>query len=270
VRAALKSFGLVIALASSAVALACINETGTNRLGKPVPVDTPLGYLRAGLEGTRSERERIDWAEKVTAQSRRVRDFATLNELAVVLIHFGRAREAVVLLEVLEKRYPDSYEVATNLGTAYELLGDNERALRWIREGVLRNPDSHEGSEWIHIRILEAKRARKERDPSLLALDFGREDMPRLPAGNAGTAPSPADLSRDVFLQLAERTQFVRPRDAVVAGLLFDWGNLEMATGTLEVADLAYEFALEYGHAERALIERRRLRIAQILDAAKG
>jgi hypothetical protein len=55
--------------------------------------------------------------------------------------------------------------VAANLGTALELLGNKEEALHWIREGIRRNPQSHEGTEWLHAKILEAKiAAQKDAD----------------------------------------------------------------------------------------------------------
>jgi Flp pilus assembly protein TadD len=63
-----------------------------------------------------------------------------------VLLHlrqFGKARE--VLVEA-ERLHPGNYQVAANLGTAYELLGDDENALVWIRKGIERNPDSHYGT----------------------------------------------------------------------------------------------------------------------------
>ena len=38
-----------------------------------------------------------------------------------------------------------------------ELLNGNEDALKWIREGIHRNANSHEGTEWLHTLILETK-----------------------------------------------------------------------------------------------------------------
>jgi len=53
-----------------------------------------------------------------------------------------------------------------DLGTAYELAGKNEPALRWIREGLRRNPNSHKGTEWLHVKILEAKIEQEKQRPS--------------------------------------------------------------------------------------------------------
>lgn len=104
----------------------------------------------------------------------------------------------------------------------------------------------------------------------ILGLDFGSAPTPRLPhelpTGNDGkTTPPPAELARHLVVQLGERVQFVPPRDPIVASLFFEWGNLEFATGALQYADLAYEFAGKYGYADAALLARRRAAVGRLL-----
>src|SRR4029077_1629809 len=91
--------------------------------------------------------------------------FNERSDYAVSLVYVGKTKEAVELLQSLEKEQPGTYIVAANLGTALELLGNNEEALHWIREGIRRNPQSHEGTEWLHAKIIEAKIA-QEKDPN--------------------------------------------------------------------------------------------------------
>jgi hypothetical protein len=91
-------------------------------------------------------------------------DYKVKNDLATALAHTDEASEAVVLLEQIEEEKPGLYVTAANLGTAYELSGDDEKALEWIRKGIERNPNAHERSEWLHVRILEAKLTLKK-DP---------------------------------------------------------------------------------------------------------
>lgn len=67
-------------------------------------------------------------------------------------------------------------------------------------------------------------------------------------------------------VQLHERIQFVPPSDPIVAGLLFDRGNLEFAAGSLQYADVACEFAGRYGLADAALLARRRAEVERLLD----
>jgi hypothetical protein len=262
------AFALGVALASPASA--CINESGTDRFGRRVEYGVPASVMEEQFKSTRTIHEKVAWARRVIENARYRHTFENLNELAVVLIHFGRTQDAIRLLESLESIFPRHYEVATNLGTAYELAGDDAKALHWIREGIARNPGSHEGSEWVHVRVLEAKLAgTTEQGDSLLGLDFGQGVLPSLrsplPVGADSKPVNERVAAYHLFVQLDERTDFVRPRDPVVARLFFDLGNLEYAEGTVQAADVAYGMAVEYGHPQTALIARRRAGIQRIL-----
>ncbi len=108
------------------------------------------------------------------------------NDYAVMLVRAGELDEALAVLNEIEAVKPGLYPTAANLGTVYELSGDVEKALHWIQEGIARNPKSHFGSEWIHVRILQAKQE-LAKDPgwfkshSILGLDFGNEARPHQP-----------------------------------------------------------------------------------------
>ena len=95
--------------------------------------------------------------KEIEAQLRGATNFNDRSEYSIALMYLGRATDAVALLEKLETERPGEYFVAANLGTAYELSGNNQKALKWITEGIRRNPDSHEDTEWLHARILKAK-----------------------------------------------------------------------------------------------------------------
>ncbi|MGH8029736.1 MAG: hypothetical protein ACREO3_07375 [Arenimonas sp.] len=255
-------------------ALACENETGRNRFGKSVDMQLRPRDVRDALAYKPLGHDRVEWARRVTADAQSDPSYENLNELAVVLLRFGRLPEAIRLLHFLDARFPGRYPTATNLGTAYELAGEDAKALGWIREGIRRNPSSHDGSEWVHALILEAKVAGTAASGgSLLALDYGRAPMvavpSTLPAGNDGKPLDAKELSWHLFLQLSERTQYVPPHDPVVASLLFDWASNEMAEGTLETADAAYDLALKYGHPKAAVIALRRVEIKRILASAE-
>ena len=90
-----------------------------------------------------------------------------LSDYALNLVRAGKIKEALVIFEKLVVKYPNEYALQANLGTTYELMGDNKAALKHIKKGLELNPNSHEGSEWIHVKILEAKIA-LESNPKLL------------------------------------------------------------------------------------------------------
>lgn len=74
--------------------------------------------------------------------------------------------------------------------------------MRWIREGIRRNKDAHEGTEWLHVRILEKN--------SVLGLDFGNGSGPvkpakGWPAGNTGKPVKDEELITAIIYQLHER-----------------------------------------------------------------
>jgi tetratricopeptide (TPR) repeat protein len=79
------------------------------------------------------------------------------QDKAVVTILSGDHQRGIAILLELEHAQPGDYNTAANLGTAYELAGENEQALTWIKEGLKRNPNSHRGTEWLHVLILQAK-----------------------------------------------------------------------------------------------------------------
>ncbi len=171
------------------------------------------------------------------------------SDYAVALMFLGRSKEAIEILSDLEKQTPGLYFVAANLGTALELSGNNRDALVWIREGIRRNPQSHDETEWLHVKILEANiRQETQRDyfekHSVLDLDPNR-----IVAGTAKlpNEMTPTLLKKAISHQLGERLQFVKAPNIPVAGLLVDLGAIETATGTLETAKEILGLALQFG-----------------------
>jgi hypothetical protein len=154
------------------------------------------------------------------------------------------------LLKKLEQEQPGHYFVAANLGTAYELTGNNTEALRWINEGIKRNPASHSGTEWLHAKILEAKIA-QQKDSKF----FDNHSVLELQPGQIkesialGTRTiSPKELMDAIIYQLGERLQFVKPPDPAIASLLFDYAAIEAATASMESAKHILELAAKYGY----------------------
>lgn len=196
------------------------------------------------------------------------------NDLGVARLLTGKLDEAVRLFRQTEERFPGNARVAANLGTALELQGNNEEALTWIREGIKRDATEHEGSEWLHARILEAKLALKS-DPKwlennrVLELDFGTSEVPTAPEIlpiEDGRIKGAKQLLDQIDYQLDERTKFVKPPDLIVGDLYASEGDLAIAGALSPLDDRKsdfspdeyYERALEFG-APRADLIRKRL-----------
>lgn len=140
-----------------------------------------------------------------------VSSFEATTDYAVALIHGGRSAEAIKVLVALEVQRPGVYTTAANLGTAYELTGNLEAALKWISAGIERKADSHAGTEWLHVAILRAKLALR-RDATWLAQHSVLDGADKRDAG---------EIVQAIEYQLGERLHFVQPTDAVVCDLFY-------------------------------------------------
>lgn len=247
----------------SAPAGACIWYYGKNVKGENTVFTLPEGkpertmkYLTENAEHARALG--VDTAKTPEPGA----DFRVHSDYAATLVHQGKSSKAIPILESIEKEHPGEYVVAVNLGTAYELSGENEKALHWIREGIRRNPQSHMGTEWLHEKILEAKIA-AAKDPTwtmthtVLDLDFGSGDVPamptRFPSGQDATS-----VRKALFYQLHERLAFVPPPDRLVAGMISDLADLCGLQLSADHAVALYDLALTYQPAHADLIVRRR------------
>lgn len=180
-----------------------------------------------------------------------------LSDQGLILIILGEYRKAIDLYQEVEKQEPGRYSTASNMGTAYELLGNNKEALRWIEKAVAIRPASHFGSEWIHVNILKAKIKSRRSVTSLFLTgqDFGNRQQPV-----SGLSKQQLfRLREQLYYQLNERISFVSPKDPVVALLLFDLGNVSYLMGEKAEALETYEMAREYGFNEPVLDSRIRL-----------
>lgn len=262
-------------LVLAAPAQACLQSYHTTIDGKRVVREEMPHASQVDLINAVGAR-RPYWAEERKKLAGK-KDYQSRNDYAVAILHLGQTAPALAIFEALERERPGVYQTAANLGTAYELSGRNADALRWIREGIKRNPRSHEGTEWLHAAILEAKLA-QARDPkwlathSVLGLDFGanaRPVMPKaLPKGNDGKPVTSEALRVALFFQLMERRQFVNPPDGIVADLFFDWANVTALTASLENSLQMYDEALRFGLARAQLASQRRAYMKRVIRHA--
>lgn len=186
-----------------------------------------------------SAEQRIDFYENElkTFQAKHTQPYSVQvrNDYAVLLILAGQYQQAIEVLETLEHSNPNLPKTAVNLGTAYELNGNLTQARKWIRVGMQRDPNIHEGSEWIHLNILNAKHNRANvhwlNQHPLLDLTFGQ-----------GYFPKPNHIHQDqitqqqlqsIFdqtqLQLIERKKFVFGQDPILARVYYDLANIEQS-----------------------------------------
>jgi tetratricopeptide (TPR) repeat protein len=267
---------LVAALCSPAPAAACIWEYGTKLDGSQVQVDgmsRRMRQLRTFPPAHWEERLKENAAKCNTATAHE-----PCNDQAVALMYLGRAPEAIGLLQEIEKAHPGAYQTAVNLGTAHELAGDNAAALKWISEGIRRNPKSHDGTEWLHVRILEAKIALSA-DPGWLRVHSPLDGRPHGPTGSAaqpewrqagvvdpaGRALQQDEVSNAIRYQLQERLQFVKPPESIVGELLLEMGSILALKETAETALPVLEQAGTFQPARADLLRDRTALVRKVV-----
>ena len=244
-------------LASTSAVHACLNSIGSSSVSQSIIVTSGLGpekflaemlthpnsnYWKDVLSQLQNEKPVFDRVENRTNR-------------AVAMLHLGMVTEAIGILERLEKDEPGRYYTAANLGTAYELNGENAKALRWIKEGIRRKKDAHNGSEWLHVKILEAKLA-IEKDPDWLTKHsvLGLNQTPNEQISrnlsvtdHTGQTYDASQIKAALIYQLHERLEFIKPPESVVASLLYDLSRILGLTDTAEHSAIIHAFAASYG-----------------------
>lgn len=176
---------------------------------------------------------------------RKTKDLDYLSDKGYILIVEKKYDEALALYLKIERLKPNRYSTASNIGTLYELMGNNVEALKWINKSIVINPKSHNGSEWLHSRILEAKinGEKSQTAKFLLNTDFGTEIKPISQLDTIQLNK----LDKSLNYQLNERISFIKPKDNIIAILLFELGNIKMIKGEFNTAKPILEEARKYG-----------------------
>lgn len=208
---------LICVLLASANAFACINVSDSKLVAEIEASRANSKKMSAIIK-----RLEVDNASKANAHS--------TNDLAVAYIYAGEYQKAVGLLREIELKQPGLAKTAANLGTAFELLGKNEEALTWIKQGIILDKTEHQGTEWLHVKILEAKIG-IQNDPNwskkntILGIDF----MPDSSVGPKIPKSFPTDpfagvltlrsIEKALDYQLKERVKFVAAPDYIMSEL---------------------------------------------------
>ena len=232
---------------------ACINLYGSDLFF--------LLHSKRDAKALQAEMQQLEQQLAKTPQDyKKQNDYAVLNMLA------GQYVKAIQLLQNIEQQHPGMGITAANLGTAYELNGQLKEALHWIEQDIKRDPALHEGTEWIHVKILQAK-IKQQADPHWLAqhhvlgVDFGRQLLPEPSADKIMAYPDRTYTLDEAYaaiqIQFDERLKFVTPPDYVVGDLSQFMADVELHRFNQEEAFWLYEAAKKAGVKNLALLEQR-------------
>lgn len=167
------------------------------------------------------------------------------SDYAMLLSRISKVKEALKILERLNEEHPEEYILMANLGTLYELNGKLDEALYWIKKAIKKNPDSHHRSEWVHVKILEAKINIREnpnwlKQNHILDIDFSKYNGKPLRPEKLKELEK---LERHIAYQLEERIPYTPNPNPIVFQLLMDFAELAKLDD-LYSSQMAYHFAL--------------------------
>lgn len=271
----MKAFLIAATAALLVPAQACINISDVNLDGKKMEFGEDMAWaskaslLPQPLNTKRFQERERELAAKMAGKP----TLLERSDYGGVLVFLGKFQKAREVLEAAEQAEPGDYAVASNLGTAYELLGENAKALEWIRKGIERKASSHGGTEWVHVKILEAKIALAS-DPkwlethTVLGLDYGRDARP-VRVGQAPAVKEKFTVLHGLSYQLRERLKFVKAPDPLVGDLLFNLANETAVLGAAQQALGIYELAAEYKAPDAALLKTRTDYVRSIVTKGK-
>ncbi len=232
----MKYFVLLFLSFCNCTAFACLNEEHVTKLGKSTIDAFSLQDFRLYKNHNKATLElaiKNLLSEKPLAEDDIL---TTQNSIAVIYIKLGRLDEAEkILLELLSK-HPKNYSVTVNLGTLYELQGKNVKALEFIKKAVAINPESHSGSEWFHIKILEYK-LKNIPDNKIAGENILDLYIIKQPA----TA-----IAYDVSYQLQERIPFTPAPNLLIAKVLQELGDFLADSISIKGAYVIYETGIDY------------------------
>ncbi|MBY0315365.1 MAG: tetratricopeptide repeat protein [Bdellovibrionales bacterium] len=258
---------IIFVLLSFNVSHACFNthSTYTTLSGERVPnVTSSPGREICVKINSRAESLNLFQAESAAqaalASATEAERWKNEAELASIYIYQNKFREAIQLLEPIVDAHGGELNIAANLGTAYELSGEDEKAFEWIKKSLVLQRQAHEGTEWLHLEVLKAKITLKS-DPnwlkknSILGFDFGSEGKPVIPQGISMRQMDNAE--RALVYQLRERMFLIPPKDPITGDLLYDLSNIVALKYDLESAYDVLELALKYGLEKEGVPQKR-------------
>ena len=223
---------LALLLIGATSGYSCGNEYGYTLDGRIV--HTQYFYLSSKMKS----HDRIKTKERLEHLRRKVatypNDYKAWSDLAVNLLKVGKADSAVKILRPWVEKMPNEYNLNANLGTAYELTGNLDSALKYISKGYSLNKNSHFDSEWVHIKILEAKikeRARPGwiRINRILNVDSLIVRADTLNHRRTGVFPGVTQVNRQIMYQIRTRVPFTPAPNQVITNLLLSIATSKQA-----------------------------------------
>jgi hypothetical protein len=191
-------------------------------------------------------------------------------DLGALHLRLGKPEKALNVLAPAARTFPDHFRVAANLGTAFQLSGDLERAVTQLEEAVRLAPAKLKPFERAHLKLLQLrlKEGRGAKAPAAPDDLFGVKFVGASGGPEAGTL---ADAERkklpDDAVAIIEQLALWMPADG---RLLWQFGELCNAFGDVRAAAAALDGCVtEFALGSPDLRKRRQLYRAAADELAK-
>ncbi|OUD31150.1 tetratricopeptide repeat protein, partial [Flavobacterium sp. FPG59] len=142
----IRNLTLILFLLYQVSTFACLNESRILLNGKFIISDeeslVPYGHL---YYQNRKEYEKE--LVEVYNSWKKEKNIEDYSDYGVILVYLGEYKKALKVFQEIETLKPGLYATAANMGTTYELLGNNKLAYDWIKKGIEIDKNSHDGSE---------------------------------------------------------------------------------------------------------------------------
>jgi hypothetical protein len=174
-----------------------------------------------------------------------------------ILIRLGEIDRALEVLRAAEREHPRQFAVMANLGTAWQLFGDPERAADCLRQAVSLAPVRFRAAEECHLRLVRLRMREEKGTQGLDALfdvqfvgESGKWEAGKLAAAQRKKLPTEA-------VAILQQLCLWLPADA---RLLWQLGELANAHGDVKIAADLFESCVgQFALASATLRERRLL-----------
>ncbi|MBN9122297.1 MAG: DUF3299 domain-containing protein [Planctomycetes bacterium] len=191
-------------------------------------------------------------------------------DLGAVYIRLGKPGPALNVLAPAAHKSPEHFRLAANLGTAFQLNGDLERAVTQLEEAVRLAPAKLKPFEQAHLKLLRLRAKEKTTAGGPTTVDdlFGVKYAGASGSPEAG-AIAPAELKKlpDNAIAVVQQLALWMPADG---RLLWQFGELCNAYGDVRSAAAALDGCVtEFALAAPDLRKRRTLYRAAADELAK-
>ncbi len=240
----------IVFVAITIQSFACLNADGFDIFGKKTYYSWPISFIKKIDIEKYSDKTLKREHDLKTEYKNKAFDEYYYRELSFVKIFQKKYKEAKNLISSGLKIDSIDYSLISNLAVVYELEGNLDSAIILMKKAISIDKYSHHGSEWIHLKILEAtKNTRKDKNwiynNNVLNFKISKDSVPKKRYSNTETGDFVALIS-SIEYQLQERMLFVKPKNQIVANLLLLIGDLYITEIDYRFANEAYILAKEY------------------------